>query len=414
MQVIAEGAVERADQLLEIVTHGRLAYMAARMRRSDNLALAIATAIGLAGAEASAVGAPIVRESTIDQPVPLSSTKLVVASLQLAFDCYEKRALGECSMRATYRIVNPSPERERLTAAFATYDATDVHVTIDGAAAAVGPVPNAPTPAGGRTIAARVGFLLDVAPGESREVVVTAWVPLGRIHQPEGYTQPPAKAWHPWAGMATDPGTFTLDYLMAPINTWADVGAITISVRHPSWWALRGTFSRGKDEGKIALEWTETREGSALVSTTQTSGRKPERLTIELTPLPPIIENGGPFIGLGGRVGAHGGFRMRVGYDIAVRRLAIASVALESDLAHTMQIVPAIELATPTVLILPSVSLGVGAAVQVRPETRGAVRIQGSIRWFPLGLVGAVDIFPKPSPVDPQIARVSLFGQFAF
>jgi hypothetical protein len=217
--------------------------------------------------------------------------------------------------------------------------------------------------------------------------------------------------------MAYDPGTLTLEYLMSPINSWASVGDITISVRHPSWWALRGALVgpvAGKGDKRESLDFAEARDAGAIVSTAKTSGRQRERLSLELTPIPPIIENGGPFVGLGGRVGSHGGFRMRVGYDVAIRRLFIASLALESDLTHIMQIVPAVEIATPGVLILPSVSLGVGGAVQVRPETLGAVRIQGSIHWFPLGFVAAVDLYPKPSKTDPQIAHVSLFGQFAF
>jgi hypothetical protein len=268
-----------------------------------------------------------------------------------------------------------------------------------------------------KEVRARVGFALDVQAGGAREVVVTGIVPLGRIHQPRGYSQPPGKAWHPWAGQAADHGTFTLDYLMAPINTWARVGVITISVRYPSWWSLRGRLVgavTGQPD-KQDISWSDVREGGAIVATAKTSGPQRERLAIELTPLPPILENGGAFIGVGGRVGSHGGLRTRVGYEVAIRQIAMASLALESDLAHVMQIVPAVELATPGVFILPSVGIGLGAAVQVRPDVRAGVRIEGSIHWFPLGFVTAVDLFPLPNKAfDPSVARVSLMGQFSF
>jgi hypothetical protein len=217
--------------------------------------------------------------------------------------------------------------------------------------------------------------------------------------------------------MAADPGTFTLDYLMAPVNTWAGVGTITISVRYPSWWSLKGHLVGalpGQPE-KQEVVWIEVRDGNARIASGTTSGRQRERLALELTPLPPIIENGGAFFGIGGRVGPHGGLRTRVGYEVALRQLGMLSLSMETDFAHVMQIVPAVELATPGVLILPSAGIGVGAAVQVRPDLRAGVRVEGSIHWFPLGFVTAVDFFPLPNKAfDPSVVRVSLMGQFSF
>jgi len=248
--------------------------------------------------------------------------------------------------------------------------------------------------------------------------VITGIVPLGRFHEPRGYSQPPALAWHPWAGRAADYGSFTLDYLMAPINTWASVGEISITVRHASWWSLRGRLMEGgrsTAETGASLAWSESRDGNEIISTARVSGRQRERLAIELTPLPPIIENGGAFLAVGGRPGSHGGLRARVGYEVALRQMGMVSLALESDLSQIMQIVPAIELATPSVFILPSVGIGVGAAVQVKPDARAGVRVEGSLHFFPVGFVTAVDFFPLPNKsFDPSVVRVTVLGQFSF
>jgi hypothetical protein len=368
--------------------------------------------------EASAnISAPIVRESMVAEPAPIGPTKLVIAGEDLSFDCYTRRAIAECTMRAAYRIANPTRRKERVDAAFATYDASEIAVTIDGAVAPTVAVQPSDADATSKAVNARVGFTVEVAPGQTRTVVVTGTVPLGRIHQPKGYIQPPAKAWHPWAGQAADFGSFTLDYLMAPINTWAAVGEITITVRHASWWSLHGVLLgtlAGQPE-RQTMGWVDVRDGNAMVSTTKTAGRQRERLSLELTPLPPIIENGGAFVGVGGRPGTHGGLRTRVGYEVAIRQIGMASLSLESDLARIMQIVPAVELATPTLLILPSVGIGVGTAIQVQPDVRASIRLEGSIHWFPLGFLTAVDFFPIPNKAfDPSIVRVTLLGQFSF
>jgi hypothetical protein len=399
------------------------------LRRAVAAALVVASALATGDAAAN-IAAPTVRESLLGEPVPLGPTRLVVASEDLSFECHTKRALGECDMRAAYRIANPSNARETITAAFATYDATGIAITVDGAPVQLSQVtsPVAGEPAAGSRgampVNARVGFPLDIPGGGARVVVVTAVVPLGRFHQSRGYSQPPAPAWHPWAGQALDTGSLTLDYLMAPINSWAGVGNITISVRYPSWWSLRGRLvGHGRFVGNTAdlsakaepaqdLTWTETRDGGAIVARTKTSGRQRERLAIELTPLPPILENGGGFIGAGGRIGSHGGPRFRVGYDVALRQILMVSLAAESDLTHMMQIVPAAELATPAVWFLPSVGIGLGVPIQVRPDTRAGVRIEGSIHWFPLGFVTALDIFPLPGA--DSVTRLSFLGQFSF
>jgi hypothetical protein len=365
------------------------------------------------------IAAPIVRESLVAEPTPIAATRLVVAREDLSFECYTKRALGECDMRAVYRIVNPSNARESITAAFATYDATAIAIRVDGLPTPLSPVSTpvagepAPGSPGAKPVNARVGFPLDIPAGGAREVIVTGTVPLGRIHPSSGYSQPPATAWHPWAGQALEIGTLTLDYLMAPINSWAGVGDISITVRYPSWWSLHAhMLATRSDRAGETLRFTEEHDGSTLVASTKTSGRQRERLSIELTPLSPILENGGAFLGAGGRIGSHGGPRFRVGYDVALRQMVMASLSLESDLTHIMQIIPAAEIATPAVWFLPSVGLGLGVPLQVRPDTRAGVRIEGSIHWFPLGFVTAFDIFPVPGA--DSVTRLTLLGQFSF
>jgi len=45
------------------------------------------------------------------------------------------------------------------------------------------------------------------------------------------------------------------------------------------------------------------------------------------------------------------------------------------------------ELATPALLIIPSFGIGLGVPVQVTPDPRPGVRIQGDLHFYPVGLV---------------------------
>lgn len=390
------------------------------IRRFAPAAVAAALVTATAAEAPANIAAPVRRDSVVGQPVALSPTKLVVASERLSFDCPDAPARPHCQLRAVYRISNPSGERERLTAAFYTYSATGVAVAVDGR-----PVPQrtAPDPSSvprlakalsGANVRSRVAFALDVGPGASREVVITGTIPLGTYRTSPGYAMPPNTARHLLSGRAERAKTYLLDYLMAPINTWASVGDVEISVRRPARWAFAGRLVDGAasaDEGG----WTEVREGDFVTAARQTSGPQKERLALVFTAPPPVLENGGPFVGLGGRTGHFGGFRARVGYEVAFRQMVLTSIAAESDFRHTMQIVPAVELATPAVLILPSVGLGVGVPIQIKPDARPGARIQASMQFYPVGLFAAVDIFPKPDPaVDPNVVRFSLMGQIGF
>ena len=63
-------------------------------------------------------------------------------------------------------------------------------------------------------------------------------------------------------------------------------------------------------------------------------------------------------------------------------------------------------------MIIPSLGVGVGVPVQVLPETIAGVRLLGSLQFFPVGFVTAVDIFPR-APADNGRVQVSLMGRLS-
>lgn len=120
---------------------------------------------------------------------------------------------------------------------------------------------------------------------------------------------------------------------------------------------------------------------------------------------------GGPMLGLG--VGGGGGtsFRLRAELEYALFDWLLPGVALDADTTHGFELTPRLEVASPIVLILPSLSVGVGLPIRLEPDPDVGVRFLLGASFGPLGLVGSFDLFPAPGGVAVESAvliRMSL------
>jgi hypothetical protein len=105
----------------------------------------------------------------------------------------------------------------------------------------------------------------------------------------------------------------------------------------------------------------------------------------------------GPFVAAGVGFGPQVRARLRAGWEFAEPPFLLYSLAIEGDAVEEMLVVPAVEVASPLMLtIIPSAGLGVGAPVMLLPDPLAGVRTQLSLSWLFVGLIGSVDVYPRP------------------
>jgi hypothetical protein len=150
-----------------------------------------------------------------------------------------------------------------------------------------------------------------------------------------------------------------------------------LEVRAPPGW--RVTVDHGPDSN--------TRE---LVTTMET--RRLYRVTLENRPLAH-----GPFVAAGVGFGPQVRPRLRAGWELGAPPFLLYSLAIEGDAIEELMLIPAIEAALPAVWgLIPSAGIGLGAPVMLVPEPLAGVRTQASLAWPIAGLVGSVDVYPRP------------------
>ena len=105
----------------------------------------------------------------------------------------------------------------------------------------------------------------------------------------------------------------------------------------------------------------------------------------------------GPFIAAGVGFGPQVRARLRAGYEIAAPPFLLYSLAVEGDVTEELMLIPAIEVALPSFVgVIPSAGLGLGAPVMLLPDPLAGVRTQLSLMWPVAGLIGSVDVYPRP------------------
>jgi hypothetical protein len=363
--------------------------------------LAFALALALASvAPAHANMAATRHDPTATGPLVFAGkTALRVTEEFLSFDCHPVVDDAACDFEARYLVANPSAAREEVVAAFVTDGARDVTIVVDGRsarrdlgadelAAVAAAVPRledgSAEPAPYSIAAGTPGITLVAEAGTKHEIVVRGALPVGHAWYPHGYSFDAIYARH--LVLAHEPSrvTYEVRYQLWPLKTWADDPVIHLRVRHPSSWHFD------------PAGWTEGSDRGAALQTRDVPLSQAENaLELSFTREPFPIEPGGVLIGLGGAKGDFGGFRARLGYELAVPRPLLWSVSFDLDFKGTAFVSPTATLATGALWFIPSFGIGVGLPVQLAPERRVGARLQLDVMFYAVGFVTSLDLFPQ-------------------
>lgn len=361
------------------------------------------------------------RPARLGAPAATGPNPLRVDGEQLSFDCRQVRGAPVCAFEARYRVSNPDRERHQIAAAFLGVATRHVVITIDGArargaptaaemdaivAAAEPPAPVRGSAPRSRADVDRWGFTLTSEPGAKHEIVVTGEIVPGRRFIPEGYGYRAVAARHMLFGQRVPEHTiFDVEYLISPLRTWKGDPRIDVSIKHPAAWRVTPS---GSDD---RLVWTQTQEGSIASTKGALNARGGSAtLEIEIEPPAPVLARGGPLAAIGGTVGGARGVRGRIGYEFAAPSWLLYSATADTNFRDRFILTPMVEAASPAILFIPSFGFGIGAPLQVSPEPRVGVRLQGDLHLYLLGFVTSVDIYPRSANL-PGFTEVSLLAQ---
>lgn len=175
---------------------------------------------------------------------------------------------------------------------------------------------------------------------------------------------------------------------------------------------------RAKLNGGV-LGWRESRRGAAVVLSRSFQASEREALEIELEPPAVVVGNRGVLLGLGrslGVLGEPGRVRGRIGYEVAAPDWLMYSLTADTDFNRRFIVTPLVEAATPSDIggcfgLLPSLGVGAGAPIQIGPDVRAGVRLQGDLHFMFLGFVTSVDIYPRMGDAKPGFVEASFLAQ---
>ena len=387
--------------------------------------------LGLAALAAPAhanIAAPRPNPAVVGGPLlDAQGNPLRVKGEQLSFDCELEGGQPICRFTARYQFVNASSTRQAVLAAFRGVRTTELQIVQDGRAI-------------GRQLSANdrlrftqavrrgeddvllAGMQLDVEPHRTALVTVTGRMTPGRYFQP-GYDLPAVRTRHIFLGSRPErSNVYNLEYLISPIRTWGPAPEIAVTLRHPASWELRLSCrprepASQSTRSRSAGDWScpaarREREGGRVVQTLTVSGEAVDTLGLAIEPPERLLFHGGPILGIGGNLDDSRGLRARFGYEIALPRWLMLSLALDTNFQDDLVLAPGIEAATPSVLILPSLGLGLGLPIRLVEERRVGLRVQLTVQWPLLGWVTSFDIYPGQGFSDPRRFQVSMLAQF--
>ncbi|WP_240359321.1 hypothetical protein [Pyxidicoccus trucidator] len=360
-------------------------------------------------------------------------TRSEVLGEKLDFDCAEAEREAACRFEARYRLRNGTSEAEVIDAAFLGLRTREVSVRFDGEPLPVAeaqadppgptsgsreaaPAPSSPREALGRladTPVERFGFTLTLPPGREGELVVRGVVQLERRFLPSGYVWPAVQVRH--VLLSPEPGRAThwdIDYLLGPIRTWAGNPELHVTVRVPSAWEVGSSPDASARTLPVATDWRLRHEGAQAVAERRLEAASaPEWLNVTLTKRKPGWTPGGVQLGLGARLGDGSRFMARLGYQLAAPESLLHSLSVETDFREQLVLTPLTQYATPQVVIIPSLGLGLGVPVQVLPEVRPGLRLLADLHFGPLGAALSWDHYPALQEGTDSFSRLILLFQ---
>ncbi len=380
----------------------------------------LATASALIGAAPAAanVAAPP-PPAQLGGPAAGTRTPLAVREAALSIDC--SAGGNTCDLQVSYLIHNPSAETAGGTAAFYSLFTGEVTIRVDDRPAGrpVDPAAAAAFDArvaevagdrwstiwtrGGQGLG-RHGFELSLAPGASARVQITGVVAAYPLISYD-WAVSAARARHVLLPPPRDrPRRLVIHYLVAPIRTWgAFPEQMSFTLRTPARWAAWITGARTTERRVGGIE-----EHRGTIATRESD----LQISLWVPPGPRI--HPGFLLGIGGHVDNATGLRLRGGVEVGFLHHWLASLAIELETAgaNGVVLVPALAVGSPWVLIIPSVSVGVGLPVRVAPDTDAGVRVQVDAHLGPVGLFTAFDYYPWMS-ADPRRFEVAMMAQLS-
>ncbi len=399
-----------------------------------------------AGANAGVV----TRRPAVLSGAPLEeSVPLVVEEEFLTIDCGGIRPQPHCTFEALYEVHNPTGETVEAVGAFFGILTVEATVTVDGVDAGVqltaeetqrlasasleGVQAQTPVGAmlaempdtGGEQAISMTGFELVVPAGGRCDLVTAGVLQLRRgTIEAVGMMLNGVNGRHPLLGSGPWGEYFySLDYLISPIRTWAEVGPIHVTIRFPASWDFvggatdeTGYFDPESYRGMDDADWEVRREGRRRIATLTTDADAGPRLIARWYRPADLVYNGGLLVGLGGSRGVERGsddFRMRFGYEIAAPAYVLYSVNVETDFRQRVQLIPMVVGSTPMLLWCLGFAGGVGVPVDLRGDA--GVGFRGQIEVFvPLVqcLTLSWDVFPGLPAIDPERFRFTMMVRF--
>lgn len=348
-------------------------------------------------------------------------TRSEVLGEELSFDCSEAEREEACRFEARYRLRNRTSEAEVIDAAFLGIRVREVSVAFDGELLPVAQgqrdapesTPEESLERLARTSVERFGFTLTLPPERGGELVVRGVVLLERRFFPSGYEWPAVQARHVLLSSKTQRVTYwDIDYLLGPIRTWAGNPGLHITVRIPSGWEVGSSPNASARTLPEAAGWQVRRQGAHAVAERRIEGASaPEWFNIALTQRKPWWTPGGVQLGVGARLGGASRFMARLGYQLAAPESFLHSLSVETDFREQLVLTPLTQYATPQILIIPSLGLGAGVPVQVRPDTRPGVRLLVDLHFGPAGAALSWDHYPRLREGSDPFSRLALLLQ---
>ena len=368
-------------------------------------------------------------------PDALARTPLLVVREALSFDCIGAEVGLTCTFDAHYEVYNPTEGAESVSAAFYGVRASGIEILVDGEAASggvsetelealdarVAEAETGESPIEGQVrvedrAVSRWGFVMEVGAQKVRAVDVSGTIEPGHFFKPAGFLRRAPLARHRLLGGDPRAQSWGIEYLLAPIRTWASVGPIEVRVRWPASWRLRGGLVGPKQPPRAGDEtpWVRRDEGDVSIASVTLNAEAGVRLYLSFTDPASAFAHGGPLVGLGAALGEGGGVRLRVGWEVAAPTWLLYELSADFDLDSRLVVSPTLKAASPQVYIIPSLAFGLGAPVRIRPELEPGVRAQVDVHFTALAFVASFELFPGLARSDPDFFEATLFGQVSF
>jgi hypothetical protein len=331
---------------------------------------------------------PPQRPAQVGVLAPASPTPVELRSVRTRLECVSEPE-RRCAFEMRYHLHNPTPNTHRLELFSDGYRIGGVELTVDGARRAGRAIERGRS--GTREIPASTWstrvFQVEVKPGATPSIVVTGTL---NARPPQGAVATTLPMRHPLLG--GDPGPVFLIYAfdLEPAERWAGEPSFTFETSVPENWELT---EPPVDDEPVDPEKVPVYSFRARV-------------------MPQPLQNGGPYVGLGGALDEPRGIRGRLGYEIGYGLWTVYGLAVDTDFSSQVIIAPSIHAATAGwACVFPSFGMGIGPAVRLGDHTTIGGRIQAEIQFPFVGVVGHMDWYPTLDA--PDVTDFAILGRFS-